>query len=82
MPYRDCATGLAHKEERLWAMSSRSAKSVTFVADWFSGKNAFGYVTPGISITLPKSSLLNIGYSIGNQGRGNNALFVYYGITF
>lgn len=58
------------------------AKRVTFVTDWFSGKNAFGYVTPGISITLPKSSLLNIGYSIGNQGRGNNALFVYYGITF
>jgi hypothetical protein len=57
-------------------------RNVTFVTDWFSGKNAFGYVTPGISITLPKSSLLNIGYSIGNQGRGNNALFVYYGITF
>jgi hypothetical protein len=57
-------------------------KKVTFVTDWFSGKNAFGYVTPGISITLPKSSLLNIGYSIGNLGRGNNALFVYYGITF
>jgi hypothetical protein len=58
------------------------AKKVTFVADWFSGKNAFGYVTPGVSFTLPKSSLLNIGYSIGNQGRGNNALFVSYGITF
>jgi len=58
------------------------ASKVTFVTDWFSGKNAFGYVTPGISITLPKSSLFNIGYSIGNQGRGNNALFVYYGITF
>lgn len=55
---------------------------VSFVADWFSGKNAFGYVTPGFSFTLPKSSLLNVGYSIGNQGRGNNALFVYYGITF
>ncbi len=58
------------------------AKKVTFVADWFSGKNAFGYVTPGVSFTLPKSSLLNIGYSFGNQGRGNNALFVYYGISF
>jgi hypothetical protein len=57
-------------------------KKVTFVADWFSGKNAFGYVTPGFSFTLPKSSLLNVGYSIGNRGRGNNALFVYYGITF
>jgi hypothetical protein len=58
------------------------AKKVTFVADWFSGKNAFGYVTPGISFTLTKSSLLNVGYSMGNHGRGNNALFVYYGITF
>jgi len=58
------------------------AKRVTFVTDWFSGKNAFGYVTPGFSFTLPKSSLLNVGYSIGNRGRGNNALFVYYGITF
>jgi hypothetical protein len=58
------------------------AKKVTFVTDWFSGKNAFGYVTPGFSFTLPKSSLLNIGYSIGNHVRGNNALFVYYGVTF
>lgn len=58
------------------------AQRVTFVADWFSGKNAFGYVTPGFSFTLPKSSLLNVGYSIGNRGTGNNALFVYYGITF
>ncbi|MGH9841145.1 MAG: hypothetical protein ACREEM_20520 [Blastocatellia bacterium] len=57
-------------------------KGVSFVADWFSGKNAFGYVTPGLSIALPKSSLFNIGYSIGNQGRKNNGLFVYYGITF
>jgi hypothetical protein len=57
------------------------SKRASFVTDWFSGKNSFGYVTPGVSITLPKSSLLNIGYSIGNQGRGNNALFVYYGIT-
>jgi hypothetical protein len=56
-------------------------KRINFVADWFSGKNAFGYITPGLSIALPKSSLVNVGYSIGNQGRGNNALFVYYGIT-
>jgi hypothetical protein len=55
---------------------------VSFVADWLSGYNRFGYVTPGLSFTLPKSSLLNIGYSIGNEGRKNNALFVYYGITF
>jgi hypothetical protein len=37
----------------------------SIVADWFSGKNALGYFTPGISITLPGSGLLNVGYSLG-----------------
>ena len=58
-----------------------SAKA-SFVADWFSGNNGFGYVTPGFSFTLPKNGLLNIGYSIGNYGKKNNGLFVYYGVTF
>ena len=58
---------------------------ISFVADWFSGKNFFGYFTPGLSITLPHSGLFNIGYSLGNDsyaGNHNRALFVYYGITF
>jgi hypothetical protein len=54
----------------------------TFVADWLSGKNRFGYLTPGISITVTNSSTFYAGYSIGNFGRKNNALFLYYGITF
>jgi hypothetical protein len=58
------------------------AKRVSFVADWFSGKNGFGYVTPGFSFSLPKNGLFNVGYSIGNAGRKNNGLFVYYGVTF
>jgi len=58
------------------------------VADWYSGKNYYGYFTPGISITLPKSSLFNAGYSIGNDSwqnsdqTKNRYVFVYYGITF
>lgn len=58
---------------------------VSIVADWFSGKNFFGYFTPGVSFTLPHSSLLNVGYSIGNDsydGNNNRLLFIYYGITF
>jgi hypothetical protein len=50
--------------------------------DWSSGANRFGYVTPGLSFATTKRSLLFTGYSIGNQGRGNNAFFTYYGITF
>jgi hypothetical protein len=55
---------------------------VSFVADWFSGKNRFGYLTPGLALNVSKTSLLYAGYSIGNQGRKNNALFMYYAITF
>ncbi len=55
---------------------------VSFVADWLSGHNRFGYVTPGLAFALPKNSVFYAGYSIGNQGRKNNGLFVYYGITF
>lgn len=54
---------------------------IKFVADWFSGKNRFGYGTPGFAITTGKTSALYIGYIIGNSGRKNNALFVYWGIT-
>jgi hypothetical protein len=63
-------------------------KTISFVADWFSGKNFFGYFTPGISITLPRSGLLNAGYSFGNDSwEDDNAirnryLFFYYGVTF
>ncbi len=57
-------------------------RKVSFVADWLSGRNRFGYVTPGLSFALPRASALYAGYSAGNFGRKNNALFVYYGITF
>lgn len=63
-------------------------KRISFVADWYSGKNFYGYLTPGISISLPANGLLNVGYSIGNDSwEDSNAvrnryLFVYYGITF
>jgi hypothetical protein len=76
------ANGAGTKGGAIVGYEQPIAKTVTFVTDWFSGKNAFGYVTPGFSFTLPKSGLFNVGYSFGNRGAGNNALFVYYGITF
>lgn len=60
----------------------------SIVADWFSGKNGVGYFTPGVSITLPGSGLLNVGYSVGNDSwKDSNAtknryFFAYYGVTF
>jgi hypothetical protein len=61
--------------------------AISIVADWFSGKNFFGFLTPGVSIVLPHNGLFNIGYSFGNDsferpGNGNRELFVFYGIAF
>lgn len=53
-----------------------------FVADWFTGYNQFGYAGAALGITLPKESYLYMGYSFGNQGRGNNWLGIFLGRTF
>jgi hypothetical protein len=60
---------------------------LSFVADWYSGKNSIGYFTPGISISLPHNGLLNAGYSMGNDSLEewsikDKFVFVYYGVTF
>jgi len=54
----------------------------SFVADWFSGNNRFGYATAGVNYNITKKQYLLTGYSFGNSGRGNNALQAYYGFTF
>jgi len=54
----------------------------SFLVDWFSGDNRFGYVSPGISIATSKSTALTTGYAIANHGSEKNAFFVYYGKQF
>lgn len=48
------------------------SNKVTFVKDWYSGYNVFGYAGAGLGVALPKDSYLFAGYSFGNRGRGNN----------
>lgn len=55
---------------------------VSFIADWFSGKNRLGYASAGFNYNITKRQYLLTGYSFGNSGRGNNAFAAYYGITF
>ena len=76
------ANGTGDKSGVMVGFEQPISRKVRFVADWFSGKNRFGYGTPGLSITTGKQSTLYAGYSIGNSGRKNNSLFVYWGITF
>jgi hypothetical protein len=55
---------------------------LTFISDWTSGKNDLGYLAAGIGINLSPRSALYVGYNVGNEGRRNNALGIYYGFTF
>lgn len=57
-------------------------KRISFVADWYSGQNRFGYSSAAFNFNLTPRQYLMAGYSFGNSGRGNNALAAYYGITF
>jgi hypothetical protein len=57
-------------------------KHVTFVADWNTGKNRFGYAAAGFGLTLTKRSYLWSAYYFGNEGRANNSLGIYYGYSF
>ena len=55
---------------------------ISFVTDWSSGNNDFGYVAAGTGITFSPKSSLYAGYNFGNHGRGNNSLAVFYGYSF
>lgn len=52
------------------------------MADWTSGKNHLGYLTAGDVVLLSPRSAVFLGYSVGNQGRGNNAGVLGYGYRF
>ena len=78
-------TGFGSRGGAMAGYEQPLSKRVSFVTDWFSGKNRFGLLTPGLSFVVSKSSIFNGGYSINNWHNGGgraNALFVYYGITF
>ena len=55
---------------------------LSFAADWYSGKNRFGYSAAGLSYVLSKRQFVMVGYNFGNSGRGNNAFSAFYGFTY
>ncbi|HWS90273.1 MAG TPA: hypothetical protein VN282_25105 [Pyrinomonadaceae bacterium] len=57
-------------------------RRLSFIADWNTGRNRFGYSAAGLSLSLPKRGTLTSAYYFGNEGRGNNYLGVYYGLSF
>ncbi|HEX8685988.1 MAG TPA: hypothetical protein VF736_18010 [Pyrinomonadaceae bacterium] len=57
-------------------------RRLSFIADWNTGRNRFGYAAAGFGLALSKRGTLYSAYYFGNQGRGNNSLGVYYGLNF
>lgn len=59
-------------------------RKITFAADWFTGKHASGYFTPGIIFKAGPSVTGYAGYSIGNQNvsGGNHFFLLELGYNF
>ncbi len=59
-------------------------KKVTFAADWFTGKHAAGYFTPGFVFKLSPKVTGYAGYSVGNQNLsvGNHFFLLELGYNF
>lgn len=57
-------------------------KRLSFVADWYSGKNRFGYSAAGLNLNISNRQFVMAGYNFGNSGRGNNAFSAFWGYTF
>lgn len=76
------STNFGDKTGAIVGLNQPIVKRVSFVADWFSGKNRIGYASAGLNFAVTKRQYLTTGYSFGNSGRGNNAFAAYYGITF
>jgi hypothetical protein len=55
---------------------------VSLIVDWRSGTGRFGYSAAGVGVAVTTNSYLSSAYYFGNEGRGNNSLGIYYGITF
>lgn len=56
------------------------SEKVSFSTQWVTGKNRFGYVTPGLSFAVTKKSSLFLGYSIGNYDYDNHGPYASYGV--
>lgn len=70
------------KNGALVAVEQPVHRKLNFVADWYSGKNRFGYAAAGFSLAVSPKQTLFAGYNFGNSGRGNNSLAVFYSYTF
>lgn len=55
---------------------------LSFLADWYSGKNQFGYSAAGLNYSFTKRQYFSAAYNFSNTNGSSNAVSAFYGITF
>jgi hypothetical protein len=65
----------------LFALEQKVNDHLTVAADWFTGRNGLGYLTPGI-VSAWGPATVYAGYSFKNGDSKGNALLVELGFTF
>jgi hypothetical protein len=74
--------GFGTKTGALIGIEQPITRRFSFLGDWASGKNRFGYAAAGFAFQFTKKQYIAAGYNFGNEGRGNNYLTVFWGYTF
>ena len=62
-------------------LEQKISDHLNLIADWYSGDNAIGYFTPGVSVPIGDWTIY-AGYSIKNGNSKGNAILVELGFTF
>jgi hypothetical protein len=55
---------------------------LSFIGDWYSGKNQFGYSAAGFNFEISTKQSFSAGYNFSNTNRANNAFSAFYSYTF
>lgn len=66
----------------IFGLEQPVVRRLNFLADWYSGKNRFGYAAVGFGLAVTKRQNFYAGYNFGNAGRGNNYFSAFYSIVF
>jgi len=76
--------GTANRAGGQFGFEQSLNKKLTFAADWFTGKHAAGYFTPGLVFKVGPKVTGYAGYSIGNQNpsKGNHFFLIELGYNF
>jgi hypothetical protein len=55
-------------------------EKLNFSTQWVTGKNRFGYLTPGFSVATSKKTSLFLGYSVGNYDYDNHGPYISFSV--